>query len=267
VPVGRPTAKPIIVQIKQRFTNFGVNKFFMLHRLLFFLLTATLIWSCQPSSSSSEQTAYPDQITETTPTEAAEDTVTETRARVKEKEMYENTNRMVWQKPEMILSMLGDLDNKTVADIGAGTGFFAKRLTEKAEKVIAIDIDQRFLNYIDSIKVLEMDETAAQRLETRLASPTHPNLEPEEADVIMIVNTFMYIRDKDAYLRTLRKCLSDNGLLMIVDFKRKRTDIGPPSTIRLPLYRLEEMMYEAGYQSIKTNDTALDYQYIITAQK
>lgn len=240
----------------------------MRHRLLLFLLAATLIWSCQPPSSSSEQTAAtPGPVTETAPTEATEDTVTETKTRVKEKEMYENTNRMVWQKPEMILSMLGDLDNKTVADIGAGTGFFAKRLTQKAEKVIAIDIDQRFLNYIDSIKVLEMDETAAQRLETRLASPTHPNLEPGEADVIMIVNTFMYIRDKEAYLRTLRNCLTDNGMLMIVDFKRKRTDIGPPSAIRLPLYRLEELMYEAGYQSIKTNDTALDYQYIITAQK
>jgi ubiquinone/menaquinone biosynthesis C-methylase UbiE len=266
MPIGSHTPKLNIVQIKERFTNFSGNKFFMRHRLLFFLLAATLIWSCQPSSS--EQTAATsDPVTENAPTELAEDSVTETKTRVKEKEMYENTNRMVWQKPEMILSMLGDLDNKTVADIGAGTGFFAKRLTQKAEKVIAIDIDQRFLNYIDSIKVLEMDETAAQRLETRLASPTHPNLEPGEADVIMIVNTFMYIRDKEAYLRTLRNCLADNGMLMIVDFKRKRTNIGPPSAIRLPLYRLEEMMYETGYQSIKTNDTALDYQYIITAQK
>jgi ubiquinone/menaquinone biosynthesis C-methylase UbiE len=117
------------------------------------------------------------------------------------------------------------------------------------------------------VKVLEMDEAAAERLETRLASPTHPNLEPGEADIIMIVNTFMYIRDKTAYLKTLRNCLSDNGMLMIVDFKRKRTDIGPPSVIRLPLYQLEEMMYETGYKAIRTNDTALDYQYIITAQK
>lgn len=237
----------------------------MRYRLLLFLLTATLTWSCQSSEPQGKtaDTPAPVQAPET-----IKDTTTETtKARVKEKEMYENTNRMVWQKPEMILSMLGDLENKTVADIGAGTGFFAKRLTEKAEQVIAIDIDQRFLNYIDSVKVLEMDKAAAARLETRLAKPNHPNLKPGEADVIMIVNTFMYIRDKESYLRTLHQCLSENGVLMIVDFKRKRTDIGPPSAIRLPLYELEEMMYESGYRSIKTNDTALDYQYIITARK
>ena len=239
----------------------------MRYRLLLFLLpTALLIWSCQPSPSSDRNGAPTEQLA-TPPSNTEEDTLSETKPRVKEKEMYENTNRMVWQKPEMILSMLGDLENKTVADIGAGTGFFAKRLAQKADKVIAIDIDQRFLNYIDSVKVLEMEEAAAQRLETRLASPTHPNLEPGEADLIMIVNTFMYIGDKEAYLKTLRNCLSDNGMLMIVDFKRKRTDIGPPSPIRLPLYRLEEMMYETGYKAIKTNDTALDYQYIITARK
>lgn len=232
-----------------------------------------LAWACQPASpggtenramadTASKGARAPSAAPASDSVEAAPD-----EAQVKEKEMYENTNRMVWQKPEMILELLGDLENKTVADIGAGTGFFAKRLAKRAEKVIAIDIDQRFLNYIDSVKVLEMNEADATRLETRLASPTHPNLKPGEADIIMIVNTFMYIQNQSNYLKTLHECLSDNGTLMIIDFKRKRTDIGPPSAIRLPLYRLEEMMYEAGYDNIKTNDTALDYQYIIIGKK
>ena len=44
------------------------------------------------------------------------------------------------------------LDGKTVADIGAGTGYFAFPLAKKAAKVIAIDIDQRFLDYIEQRK-------------------------------------------------------------------------------------------------------------------
>jgi len=186
---------------------------------------------------------------------------------VKEKEMYENTNRMVWQKPNLIINMMGDLSNKTVADIGTGTGFFSKRLAKQAEKVIAIDIDQRFLNYIDSVKVLEMSELQQARLETRLAKPDDPNLEPSEADIILIVNTFIYIQNKELYLQTLKKSLSEGGELFIIDFKKKRTDLGPPSSIRLPLYQIEEMLYQAGYTNINTNDTALDYQYIISGQK
>lgn len=181
--------------------------------------------------------------------------------------MYENTNRMVWQKPDLILGLMGDLSNKTVADIGAGTGFFSKRLAKRAEKVIAIDIDKRFLNYIDSVKVFEMSEQAQARLETRLAEPDDPNLKPGEADVIIIVNTFMYIRNKEEYLQTLRESLSEGGALFIIDFKKKRTELGPPSGIRLPLFEVEEMLYQAGYQDVDANDTALDYQYIITARK
>lgn len=63
----------------------------------------------------------------------------------------------------------------------------------------------------------------------------------------MIVNMFMYIWDKDVYFRILCKCLFDNGLLMIVDFKWKCMDIGFFFIIWLFLYRFEEMMYEVGY--------------------
>ncbi len=59
---------------------------------------------------------------------------------------FENPARAEWQKPEWVIEQLGDLTGKTVADIGAGTGYFAFRIARKAKKVIAIDIDERFLN-------------------------------------------------------------------------------------------------------------------------
>ena len=37
---------------------------------------------------------------------------------------YENTNRVIWQKPELVIDMMGDLSDKSVADIGAGQGAF-----------------------------------------------------------------------------------------------------------------------------------------------
>ncbi len=180
---------------------------------------------------------------------------------------YLNTNRVIWQKPELILDLLGDLSNKTVADIGAGTGFFSLRLVPKAKKVIAIDIDRRFINYLDSVKVLELAEPLQPRLETRLATPSDAQLRPSEADVVIIVNTYMYIKERVNYLRNLKNGIADGGTLLIIDFKKKRMPLGPPQDIRVPLFQTEEELYEAGYRDIVTNDTALDYQYIITARK
>jgi len=182
-------------------------------------------------------------------------------------EDYRYTNRVVWQKPDVVIDMLGDLSEQVVADIGAGTGFFTVRLARKAKKVIAIDIDQRFIDHLDSVRLYELPEAYQSRMETRLADPDDPNLVQDEADLILIVNTYIYLRDRVEYLRHLREVLPEGGRLLLLDFKKKRTTIGPPNAIRIPLFQAEQEMYEAGFSSVETNDTALDYQYIILATK
>ena len=73
------------------------------------------------------------------------------------------------------------------ADIGAGTGYFAFPLAKKAAKVIAIDIDQRFLDYIERRKHAEK----TSNIETRLTAPNASGLKAGEADVVLIVDTFI----------------------------------------------------------------------------
>ena len=182
-------------------------------------------------------------------------------------EDYTNTNRVIWQKPDMIINLLGELEDKVVADIGAGTGFFSLRLTPKSKKVIAIDIDPRFINYLDSVKVLELPENLQGRLETRLGKYDDPLLKNDETNVVVIVNTYMYIKDRIKYLQTLFQGVAPGGKILIVDFKRKRTPIGPPSDARIPLFQVEEELEDAGFTNISTNDTALDYQYFVMAEK
>ena len=182
-------------------------------------------------------------------------------------EDYHDTQRLVWQKPEVVIDLLGDLEGKTVADIGAGTGFFSLRLAQKAEKVIAIDIDPRFIQYLDSAKVWELPNMYQDRLEARLAKPNNPKLSDGEVDIAIIVNTYIYIPNRINYLRNLMDGLSENGKILIVDFKKKRTSVGPPQSIRTPLYKVEEELYKAGYRNVKTYDTVLNYQYILMAEK
>ncbi len=185
------------------------------------------------------------------------------------KEAYENTDRVVWQRPNLIIGLLGngDLSDKVIADIGSGPGFLAKRVTPLAKKVIALDIDQNFLDFIDSTKVLELPRDIQTRLETRLTPRNAPRLSPEEVDAVLIVNTFMYIDNQLEYLQKLRPCLKEGGRLVIVDFKRKRTALGPrPREHRAPLYQVEDLLHEAGYQNVQAIDTELNYQYILIAE-
>jgi len=231
--------------------------------LLFFLLCIMLAAACQPDGDS-QQNGEETQ-SHNTDQQPAPKTNSSGKTLAGITEDYENTNRVIWQKPEVVLNLLGDLTNKTVADIGAGTGFFSLRMAKRAEKVIAIDIDPRFTDQIDSLKILELPEDKQDRLETRLANADDPGLKENEVDIIMIVNTFIYIPNKLEYLKTLRRAIAPGGKLLIIDFKKKRTPLGPPSAIRLPLYEVENLLIEAGFSEVTTNDTVLDYQYIVIA--
>lgn len=182
-------------------------------------------------------------------------------------EDYLTTNRVIWQKPEVVINLLGDIKEKTIADIGAGSGFFSLRLAPLAKKVIAIDIEPKFVLYLDSIRHIELAPEIAERLEPRLARAQDARLRPEEVDIVLIVNTYMYIDQRVDYLKRLSKGIRPNGKILIVDFKKKRSSLGPKMEIRIPQFQVEEELELAGFRILQSNDTALDYQYILLAEK
>lgn len=179
---------------------------------------------------------------------------------------YESKERGIWQKPELVISMLGDLSDKTVADIGAGTGYFTFRMVPKAKKVIGIDIDLRFIRFLDSVKV-RLPLQYRERFESRLARPDDPLLTPSEADAVVVVNTYGYIENRIQYLKTLSKGMAPGAKLLIIDFKKNNLPIGPPDEYKVALNQVEKELITAGFGIEKIDKDALDYQYIVLAVK
>lgn len=175
-------------------------------------------------------------------------------------------DRTSWQKPTLILDKLGDLSDKTVADIGAGTGYFSFQLVHRAQKVIAIEIDSNLINLINAFRSTMSEEKQA-KMEARLALTDDPMVKIGEADVALFVNVIPYIENRVDYLTSLRKNLAENGRLMIVDFKVKRLPIdAPPYDERVVMHIIEEELYQAGFSTVEVDDSTLGFQYIITAQ-
>lgn len=225
---------------------------------LFFLLLS--IPACQNTSQRGSNTN-----SDSSPGTAQDTPVVRTTEGLKED--YINENRVIWQKPDLVMQIMGDLEDKTVADIGAGSGFFSLRLARKAAKVIAIDIDLQSISELDSIRIMELPERFQDRLELRLTESNASSLRPGEADVVLIVNTIIYIPNRIEYLKKLKDGIAEGGQLIIIDFKKKRTPVGPPNSIRIPDFQIEEELSQAGYKNIQVNDTALDFQYVIIAEK
>lgn len=178
----------------------------------------------------------------------------------------ENKDRLIWQKPETVVALMGDLEGKTVADIGAGTGYFTFRMALKASKVLAIDIVPDYLEILNNLKE-KLPIEIQNKIETRLANENDPLLRFEEADIIVIINTFSVISNKLNYLKTAKKGLKKHGKIFIIDFKSKNIPIDAPDIKdRLPINELEAYLDKAGFSNIVTDDTTLDYQYVVIAE-
>ncbi len=179
-----------------------------------------------------------------------------------------NSNRTIWQQPRMIIQRLGDLSEKTIADIGAGPfGYFSFQLVNEAKKVIAIDIDPKALAFMDSLRTDILPKHKLDALVTRLASPNNPNLKPAEADVIILMNIYAYLPNSKQYLETLKRGLTADGKLLIVDFKMRSIPLGPPQEEKVPLYVIEQDLEKAGFKIELVDDRTLAYQYLIIASK
>jgi ubiquinone/menaquinone biosynthesis C-methylase UbiE len=157
---------------------------------------------------------------------------------------FDDPARDLWQLPDRVIAALNLKSGQIVADIGAGTGYFSVRLAKSKAlpKVYAADIEPEMVSYLQ--------ERAAKEGLTNViavqAAADQPNL-PEPVDLILIVDTYHHIGDREAYFRRLAKSIKPGGWVVIIDFKPDSPE-GPPKEFRFPLEQFKSEMGKAGYK-------------------
>jgi cyclopropane fatty-acyl-phospholipid synthase-like methyltransferase len=162
---------------------------------------------------------------------------------------FDDPARDAWQMPSRVIDALALEPGMTVADIGAGTGYFTSRLAKvPGVKVLAADIEPKMVEYLARRAAAEK----ASNVTAVLAGATSPNL-PEPVDVILVVDTYHHLPDRPAYFRALRASLRPGGRIAIVDFRKEAPD-GPPAHFRFTPQQIAAEMKQAGYRLDATHD-------------
>ncbi|MCX7743573.1 MAG: class I SAM-dependent methyltransferase [Flavobacteriales bacterium] len=178
---------------------------------------------------------------------------------------FEDPQRDVWQKPDTVIKLLGDLKGKKIMDIGSGTGYFSFRLYNAGANVICGDVDDEFLTYIrKKIKEINAD---TNRISTRKLKYDNPVLQKEEVDRVIIVNTYHHIENRPRYFSKVFQGLTPDGKLIVIDFKKRELPEGPPVKMKLTEKEVENELKKAGFNTFQTDTTTLPYQYLIIAGK
>lgn len=168
--------------------------------------------------------------------------------------MLEDPSRDAWQKPHDVVMALDLKPTDIVADVGAGTGYFARRFALHAGKVYAVDIDESLLAVARA--------KAPDNLETVLAAPDDPHLPEQSTDMIFFCDVLHHIENRLAYYAKLTKVLKPGGRIVVIDFYKRPLPIGPPPSMKLSDQEVIAEFRKAGFALKKRLDT-LPYQYFL----
>jgi predicted methyltransferase len=172
--------------------------------------------------------------------------------------VFDDPKRDAWQKPHEVIQALALKPDAVVADIGAGTGYFAARLASMLPggKVYAVDVEPDMVKYLG-------ERARREKLANLVpvAGVPHDARLPEKADVILLVDVYHHIDQRDRYFGRLRASLKPGGRLAIIDF-RLDSPAGPPKAARIAPDRVIAELKAAGYTLTQQHDF-LPRQYFL----
>lgn len=158
--------------------------------------------------------------------------------------VFDDPARDAWQKPDEVVRALGLAPDASVADIGAGTGYFSVRLARAVPRgrVYGADIEPDMVRFLGERAARE----GLGNLRAVLAAERSPNL-PASVDLVLLVDTYHHIGDRGRYFSELRQLLKPRGRVAIIDF-RPESPTGPPRQHRIAPKKVAAEMAQAGYR-------------------
>ncbi len=177
----------------------------------------------------------------------------------------DNPERRKALPPEEVLRAAGMLPGDTVADIGAGIGYFsfaAAKLAGPGGRIYAIDSSPDMLRELRNRIASSGGSTvvAVQSGEYEIMLPD------ESVDFAFMCNVLHEVEDKDRFLKAVRAALKPGGRLAVVEWQKKPMEIGPPVGERIDPDEAADLVRRLAFNDVTRVDYS-DTYYIVTAKK
>jgi ubiquinone/menaquinone biosynthesis C-methylase UbiE len=176
----------------------------------------------------------------------------------------DSAERQKFLPPGEILDQLDIAPGMRIADIGAGTGYFAIPIADRVTaqgRVDAVDLQPEMLALLRD----RMPSDAPIDLVRGSAEAT--GLRSASQDLVFCANVWHEVDDRDGALAEAARVLRSGGRIAIVDWRPDCTPPpGPPTDHRLAGADVAEQHRRAGWRSISLRNLATS-SYLVTASR
>ena len=154
--------------------------------------------------------------------------------------------------------------NATVADIGAGTGYYAFQLAKKfpAGRVYAVDIQDEMIRYLQNRKALLKDTVVAIVKGTEQS----PNLPPNSVDLALMVDVYHELAYPHEMLQAIRTALKPGGKILLIEYRGEDPSIPIKALHKTTVQQLNRELGANGF-TLKSKGEFLPIQHFLLYEK
>ena len=149
-----------------------------------------------------------------------------------------------------VMDILGISSGKTVADIGAGSGWFSVRAAQRvgdAGTVYAVEINPDAIRYIES----RIRKENLHNIKPVLGKPDDPLL-PSKVDAVLLLKTYHEVAQPITLLRNLKSSLAHEARVGVIDRNGNGENHGVAREVVI------REASEAGYRLLEQDDFVKD---------
>ncbi|HCV43874.1 MAG TPA: SAM-dependent methyltransferase [Bacteroidetes bacterium] len=179
----------------------------------------------------------------------------------------EDPERPKWLPPNEVITSLEIQSGMSVADIGAGTGYFTlpiARAVGSDGKVHAVDFQTGMLDLLGK-KLLEPN--APTNISLIHGTATHTTLPSVCADLVFLANVWHEVDDHALVLKEAARILRKSGRMAILDWRPNvQQPPGPPIDHRISAKTVAETLKLNGW-NVERSGNVGKYSYLILARR
>lgn len=164
-------------------------------------------------------------------------------------EIFERPGREVFDRRFEVLKAIGVYPGMTVADVGAGTGFYTMlfaRAVGSYGTVYAVDISESFIADIER----RAAEYRVENVETIVNDQEDTGLPADSVDLVFVCDTYHHFEYPRSMLGSIARALKEDGELVLIDFRRIQGVSSPwvMSHVRANREEVTKEVVEAGFE-------------------
>jgi ubiquinone/menaquinone biosynthesis C-methylase UbiE len=165
------------------------------------------------------------------------------------------------EAPSKALDALELKPGMVVADIGAGSGYYASRIAKRVGpggRVYATDVQPGMIEIID--RRIKME--GLSNITTVLGAMDDPKLAPQSIDLALMVDVYHELQQPQIFLQRLKETFKPGGRLVLLEFRKEDPKIPILEVHKMSVAEVKQELEAEGFVLDKVIDV-LPWQHII----